>query len=341
MKQCQFCGQKLKDSANFCVKCGRPIPKDQISASVEPHNTGRLCPACGKLNAPQTKFCIYCGAGLAGKQPVPSSPPRKKASWLLPVGIILIIMLAIAAGISIFSLIQQQAHSGDRLQEETELEPSLEEQKDTSPAPSEWEKEEMSEEAEQAEKSISIRPGSVVLTEGERVSLSIAEGDSVSWTVENPDLVGLSATSGDSVEVEALQPGHTTVTASSGELTAQCEVVILQSEQSERNEGATANENQERTEQQENGYILPTDSRLIEESELYGMSQEEVALARNEIYARHGHIFTTEAYADYFEQQSWYTPNPNFDSMDPTQLTEIERKNIDVIVGYEEKMGWR
>lgn len=33
-------------------------------------------------------------------------------------------------------------------------------------------------------------------------------------------------------------------------------------------------------------YLLPSDSRLITESDLQGMSREDVALARNEIYAR-------------------------------------------------------
>lgn len=59
-------------------------------------------------------------------------------------------------------------------------------------------------------------------------------------------------------------------------------------------------------------YLLPSDSRLITESDLQGMSREDVALARNEIYARHGRTFRNETYQAYFDSQSWYTPDPNY-----------------------------
>jgi len=36
------------------------------------------------------------------------------------------------------------------------------------------------------------------------------------------------------------------------------------------------------------------------------LNTEQVALARNEIYARHGHIFDTPFYRDFFLQKSWY-----------------------------------
>lgn len=91
----------------------------------------------------------------------------------------------------------------------------------------------------------------------------------------------------------------------------------------------------------EDPYILPTDTQRIRESDLYFLTQEEVALARNEIYARHGHVFTNETYAEYFEAQSWYEPDPTFDALDKSQLTAIERYNVDLIVAYEERMGWR
>ncbi len=85
-------------------------------------------------------------------------------------------------------------------------------------------------------------------------------------------------------------------------------------------------------------YLFPSDKKHITLSDLEGRSKEEVALIRNEIYARHGYIFTTEAYNRYFMTKEWYTPNPNFNE---TMFSEIELRNKDFIVEYEKSKGWR
>lgn len=87
-------------------------------------------------------------------------------------------------------------------------------------------------------------------------------------------------------------------------------------------------------------YLLPSDSRLITESDLQGMSREDVALARNEIYARHGRTFRNETYQAYFDSQSWYTPDPNY-SDDTVNLSETEKANAQFILSYEQAQGWQ
>ena len=85
-------------------------------------------------------------------------------------------------------------------------------------------------------------------------------------------------------------------------------------------------------------YIFPSDKEYITENYLSTQTKEIVALMRNEIYARHGYIFKTEEYINYFSSKPWYQSNPNFnDSM----LSEIEKTNRDTISAYEQKMGWR
>ena len=88
----------------------------------------------------------------------------------------------------------------------------------------------------------------------------------------------------------------------------------------------------------ESAYLLPSDSRLITEADLAGMDQQQVALARNEIYARHGYVFKTDKWSSYFNARSWYTPNYNYSE---SLLTDVERANIDTIVKYEKSMGWK
>lgn len=90
----------------------------------------------------------------------------------------------------------------------------------------------------------------------------------------------------------------------------------------------------------ESAYLLPSDSRLITEADLAGMDQQQVALARNEIYARHGRTFRNETYQNYFDSQDWYTPDPNY-SDDTVSLSETEKANAQFILAYEQAKGWQ
>lgn len=85
-------------------------------------------------------------------------------------------------------------------------------------------------------------------------------------------------------------------------------------------------------------YLFPSDTKYITIDDLALLTKGQVGLIRNEIYARHGYVFNTEEYANYFGSKSWYVPNPAFDA---SELTEIERTNIDTILAYEKQMGWR
>lgn len=56
-------------------------------------------------------------------------------------------------------------------------------------------------------------------------------------------------------------------------------------------------------------YVLPDSaSRYYTEAELSSLSKETLGYARNEIYARHGWIFSSPEYKSYFEKKSWYIP---------------------------------
>ena len=85
------------------------------------------------------------------------------------------------------------------------------------------------------------------------------------------------------------------------------------------------------------GNILShSSSRLIDTQELYGMTEHQVCMARNEIYARHGYIFQTEKYNEYFSMFSWYTPT----TRTLPDLNEIESENVKTISAYESAKGW-
>lgn len=75
-----------------------------------------------------------------------------------------------------------------------------------------------------------------------------------------------------------------------------------------------------------------TSDRLLTENEISNMSQQELRIMRNEIYARHGFIFHKEDMKQYFGSQTWYKAlYTNVNNL----LTEIEKKNIVFIRRYE------
>lgn len=86
------------------------------------------------------------------------------------------------------------------------------------------------------------------------------------------------------------------------------------------------------------GYLWPTDTAYISYSDLSHYSKKQVEAIRNEIYARHGYVFKTDEWSSYFNQRSWYRPNPNYSD---SWLSSIEKSNVDVIVQYEKDQGWK
>jgi hypothetical protein len=79
--------------------------------------------------------------------------------------------------------------------------------------------------------------------------------------------------------------------------------------------------------------IYPEGStRLLRENDVYGLTSWDLKVMRNEIFARHGYIFTTEEMTAYFSQMSWY--NPRYYDVSSV-LTPLEKKNIAFIKRYE------
>jgi hypothetical protein len=75
----------------------------------------------------------------------------------------------------------------------------------------------------------------------------------------------------------------------------------------------------------------------ISESMLRGLNLYELRLLRNEFYARHGRIFKTAWLSDYFQNQPYFDYEPR-ESFKDTELSDIEKKNVDTIVAYENRL---
>lgn len=82
-------------------------------------------------------------------------------------------------------------------------------------------------------------------------------------------------------------------------------------------------------------YILPdSDCRVITSEELAALNVRQLRLARNEIYARYGRIFTAPDLEAYFSKQPWYqsrcTPE-QLDAAGPELFNKYELANLELI----------
>lgn len=88
------------------------------------------------------------------------------------------------------------------------------------------------------------------------------------------------------------------------------------------------------------GYILPDSAgRYLTESDLSGLNKEQLRLARNEIYARHGRIFDAQDLSDYFSGQSWYNGTIKGADFNESVLNVYEKANLDLIKAAEAKLN--
>lgn len=80
-------------------------------------------------------------------------------------------------------------------------------------------------------------------------------------------------------------------------------------------------------------YILPLSSTVLlkEEDSLLNFSDNDLSIARNEIYARHGRQFESAYLQNYFETCSWYEGTIPAKEFDESVLSQIEKDNLQTI----------
>ena len=74
--------------------------------------------------------------------------------------------------------------------------------------------------------------------------------------------------------------------------------------------------------------IYDSDVRNLTYDDIKYLSKDDIRLAKNEIYARHGYIFKSDDLKEYFNQRWWYTPQYTSDTFDESVFNEYEKHNI-------------
>lgn len=96
---------------------------------------------------------------------------------------------------------------------------------------------------------------------------------------------------------------------------------------------STSSSSEENVAENDN-YVLPeSDKRVYSTDELEVLSNEELFLGRNEIFARHGYVFKAPVLDSYFGGKSWYKADSSYGG----NLSDTEKANADAIKEIEEE----
>ena len=86
-----------------------------------------------------------------------------------------------------------------------------------------------------------------------------------------------------------------------------------------------------------------TSQRLVTDADLRLLSPRQLDLMRNEIYARHGWIFSRQDLRQYFESQPWYRPKGTLANRDAAnylanaEMSALEKRNVQIIQESEKR----
>ena len=84
-------------------------------------------------------------------------------------------------------------------------------------------------------------------------------------------------------------------------------------------------------------YILPfSNSRKIDKEDLVGLTDWQLKVARNEIFARHGRAFVHQDLSCYFHELAWYEIDSEYSE---NLLSPLEVSNAVFILNYEKEIN--
>ena len=100
-------------------------------------------------------------------------------------------------------------------------------------------------------------------------------------------------------------------------------VMTVQAQETQKNQ-------EQQSDYQKLDYKVFEDSseRLLEWSDIYMLSNEDIRIAKNEIYARHGRRFASTDLQSYFDQMAWYNGTVQSQNFDSGCLNAVEVANI-------------
>lgn len=337
---CRKCGMKLSPKMKFCPKCG-----EQVGPSQKGEARKHFCENCGAELQEGIRFCLHCGAAVergdgrtqpsgisapkkptpAPKKPIsalkkPKPAPKKPGKagkkennragktwkdWLLPLGIIaLILLLVIGTIVWYFMSFKQE----DWMKDVTNLALTGETLEETADEPDTSEEEDSDAEREpEAPQVTATQPETKAQEEVRQPQPEEDEEKTESPTAEEPE-----ASEDYTYFLYRKTSAGSYETGGAGLDCRDCD---------------------------ESKYLWPSDTVRLTDSDLDRLTKDQITFIKNEIYARHGYVFSKNMdMKEYFESRSWYRADEDFTEMildnDSSQLSSIEMDNINTIAKY-------
>ena len=376
--QCPYCGAAVEEGTVFCTNCGKKIGQQQpaeIDKKIEP----KRCPACGSKVDEDSKFCIFCGTKLDGTKPaaaeqrsVPTqnysyipknethaNKSKNKVFLILSAVVIAVILAGVYLGNKTAtkpaekSVVSEETYTADRSDNDSG---ATDESKTTTDSKS-YSNNNSTYTAPVARENFDDYMGSWVtfLDNGKpiyfelwknsgnyRFSMDASTSSRALYaetTLDHIDEYNGTASGEDDDEFMYFSAyinfknGKLILTASMHDkyLDYKFDFDAVECRRWTADDEAEMNE-----------YIFPLSNiEYLKEYELTGLSKDELKIARNEIYARHGRMFNDANLQAYFNSCSWYTPTISPENFSDSMLNEVEIANRDLIVSYETEMGYR
>lgn len=324
---CTNCGNEIKEGAMFCTKCGTPAPKAESAPVVETPNP----------------------------TPTPaSSAPKKKGNGLIIAIIAIIIALVLGGGAyvlvssgvidfgEIFSSKDKDDEDDDKNKDDEDDEKDKED--DTSSSVVEDTEDDLEdardayglvvfEDADEAfiADVLSVYENYCNENEMTEVTLFYYNGDNIPELYCHQDdvLVFVTNEDGDWEEIAGARStllvyGHNVTTFVKSAHVEDAYLVLTDPNYMLENAD----------------YILPTsNTEYLTKEDLAGLTKEQLRIARNEIFARHGRMFDSEDLQEYFDSKEWYTGTIPADEFNLEEiLNDIEKANADLIKEVEAEM---
>ncbi|MCI8950292.1 MAG: YARHG domain-containing protein [Lachnospiraceae bacterium] len=296
--KCVKCGSELKPGARFCSKCG---------AVISP--AGQQAP--GKIRPAEKRPAPVSGGSPNGgnrMQPRPDGEKKKGPAALAAVLAVLLVCVCLSVGgIAAYML---GAFDAFLPSSDSEVTQDFEDEKE------EDKREEKEEEEDQPESGEGLSTGEETETESEN---GLSENSSLpTEAVTEPVTAATIA-----------QPTTGAMPTLAGQGASYGLPTQAPTQAAVSNMPASGYQD----------YILPESSiRLLSISDLAGLSKEQLRIARNEIYARHGRMFATEELQQYFNSKSWYRGTISASSFSESMLSQLEKDNIKLIQEREDAL---
>ena len=289
----------------ICPRCGAQVPEGTKFCPKCGTSLKTICPNCGGEIPLGKRFCPYCGKDFY-ETPGPGKNKKKRSPAVMILAALLaVLVIGVAAGAAAYFLVFQKepevrVASEDREEEERE---------DADDADGE-ETEEDGEEAEEQE----------------------TEAAAEEETLQGTEPAGIA-----SQEAPAAAPSGAGSDREQPEETQAQRIIIIERETA-ASQPAQAGQYSYDTAAGE--YIIPdSDSRYLSADELAAYSKDQLRLARNEIYARHGRRFSDEALQAYFDSCSWYRGTVAPENFDVNVLNDYEKENLLTIKDVEDQLS--